>query len=105
MWASSRSSQAVRTAQVRESLGAWLRMEQRWYLHIPVQKEGSSARNGNRILGGKASAVKADSASAEEVQAAVARQSVLSVRDIFVSNAGILVRGTIDIIAWRTLTG
>jgi 3-oxoacyl-[acyl-carrier protein] reductase len=47
--------------------------------------------------GGKALALKADSASAEELRAAVARASeVLGTLDIFVSNAGILIRGAID---------
>jgi 3-oxoacyl-[acyl-carrier protein] reductase len=47
--------------------------------------------------GGKALALKADSASAKELRAAVARTSeVLGALDIFVSNAGILTGGTID---------
>jgi 3-oxoacyl-[acyl-carrier protein] reductase len=47
--------------------------------------------------GGKALALKADSASAEELRAAVAKtRKVLGTLDIFVSNAGILTRGTID---------
>jgi 3-oxoacyl-[acyl-carrier protein] reductase len=47
--------------------------------------------------GGKALALKADSASAKELRAAVARtREVLGTLDIFVSNAGILTRGTID---------
>jgi 3-oxoacyl-[acyl-carrier protein] reductase len=47
--------------------------------------------------GGKALALKADSASAKELQAAVARTTeAFGALDIFVSNAGILTRGTID---------
>ena len=47
--------------------------------------------------GGRALALKADSASAEEVQAAVLQAvEALGELDIFVSNAGILIRGTID---------
>jgi 3-oxoacyl-[acyl-carrier protein] reductase len=47
--------------------------------------------------GGKALALKADSASAKELQAAVARTAeAFGALDIFVSNAGILTRGTID---------
>jgi 3-oxoacyl-[acyl-carrier protein] reductase len=47
--------------------------------------------------GGKALALKADSASANELRAAVARtREVFGTLDIFVSNAGILTRGTID---------
>jgi 3-oxoacyl-[acyl-carrier protein] reductase len=47
--------------------------------------------------GGKALALKADSASAEQLRAAVAKtREVLGTLDIFVSNAGILTRGTID---------
>jgi 3-oxoacyl-[acyl-carrier protein] reductase len=47
--------------------------------------------------GGKALALKADSGSAEELRAAVARTTeVFGTLDIFVSNAGILTRGTID---------
>ena len=47
--------------------------------------------------GGKVLALKADSASAKELRAAVARTSeVLGTLDVFVSNAGILARGTID---------
>jgi 3-oxoacyl-[acyl-carrier protein] reductase len=46
---------------------------------------------------GKALALKADSASAVELRAAVARtREALGTLDIFVSNAGILTRGTID---------
>ena len=48
-------------------------------------------------LGGKALALKADSAYAEELQAAVIKATEsLGPLDIFVSNAGILMRGTID---------
>ena len=48
-------------------------------------------------LGGKALALKADSASAEELQSAVIKATEsLGPLDIFVSNAGILMRGTID---------
>jgi 3-oxoacyl-[acyl-carrier protein] reductase len=47
--------------------------------------------------GGKALALKADSASGEEIQAAVFRAvEAFGELDIFVSNAGILIRGTID---------
>src|SRR6267143_415404 len=47
--------------------------------------------------GGKALSLKADSASAEELRAAVARTTeAFGTLDIFVSNAGILTRGTID---------
>ena len=47
--------------------------------------------------GGKALALKADSASAEEVQAAVTKAvDAFGALDIFVSNAGMLIRGTID---------
>jgi 3-oxoacyl-[acyl-carrier protein] reductase len=47
--------------------------------------------------GGKALALKADSGSAEELRAAVARTAeAFGALDIFVSNAGILTRGTID---------
>jgi 3-oxoacyl-[acyl-carrier protein] reductase len=47
--------------------------------------------------GGKALSLKADSASAKELQAAVARTvEALGALDIFVSNAGILTLGTID---------
>jgi len=47
--------------------------------------------------GGKALSLKADSGSAEELRAAVARAAeAFGVLDIFVSNAGILTRGTID---------
>jgi 3-oxoacyl-[acyl-carrier protein] reductase len=47
--------------------------------------------------GGRALALKADSASAEEVQAAVLQAvEAFGELDIFVSNAGILIRGTID---------
>src|SRR5258708_30640896 len=47
--------------------------------------------------GGKALALKADSGSAEELRAAVARTAeAFGTLDIFVSNAGILTRGTID---------
>jgi 3-oxoacyl-[acyl-carrier protein] reductase len=47
--------------------------------------------------GGKALALKADSASAKELRAAVARtREVLGTLDIFVSSAGILTGGTID---------
>ena len=47
--------------------------------------------------GGKALALKADSGSAEELRAAVARtKETFGSLDIFVSNAGILTRGTID---------
>jgi 3-oxoacyl-[acyl-carrier protein] reductase len=47
--------------------------------------------------GGRAIALKADSASAEELRWAVKQTaSVLGALDIFVSNAGILTRGTID---------
>src|SRR6202022_3311385 len=47
--------------------------------------------------GGKALALKADSGSAEELRAAVARAAeAFGTLDIFVSNAGILTRGTID---------
>src|ERR1700693_4655908 len=47
--------------------------------------------------GGKALAMKADSASAEELRAAVIKTAeTLGPLDIFVSNAGILTRGTID---------
>ena len=48
-------------------------------------------------LGGKALALKADSAYAEEIQSAVIKATEsLGPLDIFVSNAGILMRGTID---------
>jgi 3-oxoacyl-[acyl-carrier protein] reductase len=48
-------------------------------------------------IGGKALALKADSASAEELQTAVAKATEsLGPLDIFVSNAGILGLGTID---------
>jgi 3-oxoacyl-[acyl-carrier protein] reductase len=48
--------------------------------------------------GGKALALKADSASADELRNAVRETTVaLGTLDIFVSNAGILTRGTIDI--------
>src|SRR5260370_9688408 len=47
--------------------------------------------------GGKALSLKADSGSAEELRAAVARTTeAFGTLDIFVSNAGILTRGTID---------
>jgi 3-oxoacyl-[acyl-carrier protein] reductase len=47
--------------------------------------------------GGKALALKADSANAEELRAAVTKATEsLGSLDIFVSNAGILMRGTID---------
>jgi len=47
--------------------------------------------------GGKVLAIKADSASADELRAAVRRTVMgLGLLDIFVSNAGILARGTID---------
>jgi 3-oxoacyl-[acyl-carrier protein] reductase len=47
--------------------------------------------------GGRALALKADSASAEELRAAVLKTTeTLGALDIFVSNAGILTRGTID---------
>jgi 3-oxoacyl-[acyl-carrier protein] reductase len=47
--------------------------------------------------GGKALSLKADSGSAEELRAAVARAAeAFGTLDIFVSNAGILTRGTID---------
>jgi len=47
--------------------------------------------------GGKALSLKADSGSAEELRAAVARAAeAFGNLDIFVSNAGILTRGTID---------
>ena len=47
--------------------------------------------------GGRALALKADSASAEEVQAAVLQAvDAFGELDIFVSNAGILIRGTIE---------
>ncbi len=47
--------------------------------------------------GGRALALKADSASAEDVQAAVSRAvNAFGALDIFVSNAGICVGGTID---------
>lgn len=47
--------------------------------------------------GGKALALRADSASAEAVQAAVTRAvDAFGALDIFVSNAGVLIRGTID---------
>src|SRR5258705_1618091 len=47
--------------------------------------------------GGRALSLKADSASASEIRGAVARTTeALGPLDIFVSNAGILVRGTID---------
>src|SRR5882672_5072180 len=48
-------------------------------------------------FGGKGLSLKADSASAEELRAAVARTTeAFGTLDIFVSNAGILTRGTID---------
>src|ERR1700730_8918780 len=48
--------------------------------------------------GGKALSLEADSASAKELQAAVARTTeALGTLDIFVSNAGILTMGTIDV--------
>ena len=48
-------------------------------------------------LGGKALALKADSAYAEELQSAMIKATEsLGPLDIFVSNAGILMRGTID---------
>src|SRR5882724_10035010 len=48
--------------------------------------------------GGQALSLKADSGSAEELRAAVARTAeAFGALDIFVSNAGILTRGTIDI--------
>ena len=48
-------------------------------------------------LGGKALALKADSSYAEELQSAVIKATEsLGPLDIFVSNAGILMRGTID---------
>jgi 3-oxoacyl-[acyl-carrier protein] reductase len=47
---------------------------------------------------GKALSIKADSGSAEELRAAVARTAeAFGSLDIFVSNAGILIRGTIDL--------
>jgi 3-oxoacyl-[acyl-carrier protein] reductase len=47
--------------------------------------------------GGRALALKADSTSVKELRAAVATTSqVLGILDIFVSNAGILISGTID---------
>src|ERR1700693_2314854 len=47
--------------------------------------------------GGKARSLKADSASAEQLRAAVARtMEAFGTLDIFVSYAGILIRGTID---------
>jgi 3-oxoacyl-[acyl-carrier protein] reductase len=47
--------------------------------------------------GGKTLAVKADSASAKELQAAVSKTTeVFGLLDVFVSNAGILTLGTID---------
>jgi 3-oxoacyl-[acyl-carrier protein] reductase len=47
--------------------------------------------------GGRALALKADSASAEELRAAVIKTTeTLGTLDIFVSNAGVLTRGTID---------
>ena len=47
--------------------------------------------------GGKALAMKADSASAEELRAAVTKTAeIFGPLDIFVSNAGVLTRGTID---------
>src|ERR1700737_1934161 len=47
--------------------------------------------------GGKALSLKADSASAKELRAAVTRKTeAFGTLDIFVSNAGILTRGTID---------
>ena len=49
------------------------------------------------FAGGKGLALKADSGSAEELRAAVARTAeTFGALDIFVSNAGILTRGTID---------
>src|ERR1700676_558941 len=49
------------------------------------------------FAGGKALALKADSGSAEELRAAVARAAeAFGTLDIFVSSAGILTRGTID---------
>ncbi len=49
------------------------------------------------FAGGKALSLKADSGSAEELRAAVARTTeAFGTLDIFVSNAGILTRGTID---------
>src|SRR5271154_6162594 len=47
--------------------------------------------------GGKALALKADSASAEEVQTAVTKAvDAFGALDVFVNNAGILIRGTVD---------
>src|ERR1700722_1698447 len=47
--------------------------------------------------GGRTLPLKADSASAEEVQAAVANAvDAFGALDVFVNNAGILIRGTLD---------
>jgi 3-oxoacyl-[acyl-carrier protein] reductase len=61
------------------------------------EQEASQLTSEIESAGGTALALKADSASAEDIQAAV-RQAVdtFGPLDIFVSNAGILVRGTID---------
>src|SRR3981189_934772 len=54
--------------------------------------------------GGKALSLKADSGSAEELRAAVARTAeAFGTLDIFVSNAGILTGGTIDTYKSRRL--
>jgi 3-oxoacyl-[acyl-carrier protein] reductase len=61
------------------------------------EKEASQLVDEIEFAGGRARAVKADSASAEEVQAAVLQAvNTYGELDIFVSNAGILIRGTID---------
>jgi 3-oxoacyl-[acyl-carrier protein] reductase len=54
--------------------------------------------------GGKARALKADSASADELQGSVIETAAsLGPLDVFVSNAGILIRGTVDVYSLEDL--
>ena len=64
---------------------------------LKFRGKGSPTRKRNRIHRRKSVGLRADSASAEQLRAAVARTTeAFGTLDIFVSNAGILTRGTID---------
>jgi NAD(P)-dependent dehydrogenase (short-subunit alcohol dehydrogenase family) len=71
---------------------------------IPVpQKRPSKLFHEIESAGGKALSLKADSGSAEELRAAVARAAeAFGTLDIFVSNAGILTRAQSTLLLSRT---
>ncbi len=73
-------------------------MAQQSHLPIPVRKKKQSSSQAEiKDAGGNVLPIKADSASAEDVRAAVDQVAKeLGELDIFVNNAGILIQGSVD---------